>query len=92
MLFFFHVILVFRLEVEREHIKLKITFYKPPCSSLPSRRGKKEQKGAGVAQEAKQRGTDVGVQVDGKGPRTLCYSTSNDAASDVDTPRTFLFF
>lgn len=29
----------------------------------------------------------VGVQVDGKGPRTLCYSTSYDAASAVHTSK-----
>ena len=31
----------------------------------------------------------MGVQVDGKGPRTLCYSTSGDAARAVDASRVF---
>lgn len=35
-----------------------------------------------------ERDTNVGVQVDGKGPRTLCYSTSDDAARAVDTSKT----
>lgn len=80
--------------------KLKITFYKPPCSPVrcqtAERKKKHTQRGTKRARvtlensgSQPERDTNVGVQVDGKGPRTLCYSTSGDAARAVDTSRTF---
>lgn len=79
--------------------KLKIHFYKPPSSPVLCQTGEKkthrETKRARVLQENSgsqpERDTNVGVQVDGIGPGTLCYSTSDDAARAVDTSRTFCF-
>lgn len=77
--------------------KLKITFYKPPCSYVLCQTGERGEKkgratkGARAPQENSgsqpERDTNVGVQVDGKGPRTRCYSTSYDAASAADTKK-----